>query len=240
MPSSGMGGLDKYFSKKEVSDILEVAAEETFRDGHVADSAELLMLSERYGSLVVLLCHQLSSMVGVEVYKADERQFWRTAAKTFYSIYMDRGRTYVVQVLEQEGRMSLKKTLYILLQLMDAFDFHRDNAWQSCWDVLDKLEFFPRNESEMALKVSSFYALDGEIKDIFHGVILIGMEALYNEFLKLKSSSPGDSPAGSTTQQRLSEIRLRVKLLVTFSGLIQFRESNQTKMRINRMEVCIL
>ena len=82
--------------------------------------------------------------------------------------------------------------------------------------------------------------MDGGLKDIFQEVSLLGMEALYPEFLKLKSSFPGDSPAGSTTQQRLSEIRLRVKLLVTFSGLIQFRESNQTKMRINRMEVSIL
>jgi len=240
MPSSGMGGLDTYFSRKEVSEILELAAEETRRNGHVADSAELLMLSERYGSLLGLLCRQLSSLVGVEEYNVDERHFWRSAAKTFYYIYLDKGRTYVVQTLEKEGRMSLKKCLNILLQLFDSFDYHRDGLWQSCWDTLDKLEFFPRHESEMALKVSSFYSLDGEIIDIFHGVILIGMEALYQLFMKLRSSFVSDSPAGSAILLHLSEIRHRVKLLVTFTGLIQFRNSNLTKMRISQMEVCII
>lgn len=240
VPSSGMGGLDKYFSRTEVSDILELASEETLRDGHVADSAELLMLAERYGSLLALLCRQLSTFVGLEECNTDERQFWRTAAQNFYSIYLDKGRTYVVQILEQEGRLSLKKSLYILLQLTESFDSHRDGLWQNCWDILDKLDFFPRNESAMALKVSSFYELDGAIRDIFHGVILIGMEALYHEFMKLKSSFAGDSPAGLTAQQRLSEIRYRVKLLVTFTGLIQFRDSSKTKMRINRMEVLML
>jgi nuclear pore complex protein Nup93 len=240
MPSMGMGGLDKYFTRVEVSDILEFASEESYRDGNAADSAELLMLAERYGSLLSLICRQLSALVTEEHSDINQRTFWRTAAQHFYSIYLENGRSYVVQILEKEGRFSLKKTVFILLQLMDCFDSHLDRNWQRSWDVLNNLELFPRSASEMALKVSSYYELDGEVRDIFHSVILIAMDCLYQEYLTIKTSFAGESPVASTAQLRSSEIRSRAKLLVTFSCLIQYRDSNQTKLRINQMEACMV
>jgi hypothetical protein len=122
------GALDKYFGNRQVSEILAVVAEQSMREGKVADAAELLSLAGRYSDLLSILNRQLSSLLVTD--DVNERRFWKGAAEQFLDTYLANGQTHVIQVLEKERNLSLGNTFQMLLNLMTFFDRCNENKWQ--------------------------------------------------------------------------------------------------------------
>ena len=122
------GALDKYFGNRQVSEILAVVAEQSMREGKVADAAELLSLAGRYSDLLSVLNRQLSSLLVTD--DVNERRFWKGAAEQFLNTYLSNGQTHVIQVLEKERNLSLGNTFQMLLNLMTFFDRCNENKWQ--------------------------------------------------------------------------------------------------------------
>jgi len=120
--------LDKYFGNRQVSEILAVVAEQSMREGKVADAAELLSLAGRYSDLLSVLNRQLSSLLVTD--DVNERRFWKGAAEQFLNTYLSNGQTHVIQVLEKERNLSLGNTFQMLLNLMAFFDRCNENKWQ--------------------------------------------------------------------------------------------------------------
>ena len=134
-----VGALDKHFTNRGVSDILALTADQSMREGKVADAAELLSLAGRYSDLLSVLNRQLASLLVTN--NADERMFWRNAAVNFHSTYLVQGQTHVLQVLEAERNLSLGNTFQMLLNLMTFFDRCDEGNWEvsfafaSFWDI---------------------------------------------------------------------------------------------------------
>jgi len=122
------GALDKYFGNRQVSEILAYVAEQSMREGKVADAAELLSLAGRYSDLMSVLNRQLSSLLVTD--DVNERRFWKGAAEQFLNTYLANGQTHVIQVLEKERNLSLGNTFQMLLNLMTFFDRCNENQWQ--------------------------------------------------------------------------------------------------------------
>ena len=122
------GVLDKHFSNRSVSEILAAAANQSMREGKIADTAELLSLAGRYSDLLSILNRQLSTLLVTD--NLEERNFWKAAATNFHSTYLSQGQTHVLQVLEADHNLSLGNTFQMLLNLMAFFDRCNDGKWE--------------------------------------------------------------------------------------------------------------
>jgi hypothetical protein len=127
------GALDKHFGNAQVSEILAAVAEQSMREGKVADAAELLSLAGRYSDLLSLLNRQLSSLLVTD--DVNERHFWKGAAEQFLNTYLANGQTHVLQVIEKDRNLSLGNTFQMLLNLMTFFDRCNENQWQVRRDI---------------------------------------------------------------------------------------------------------
>lgn len=197
-----------------------------------------MALSGNFVSLLSLFNRELShSFVSEGVDTDDRRLFWRNAALRFHSSYLAQGRTHVVNVLEKEGNFLLGFTFQLLLNLIMFFDHCRSHDWQSAWQLIDQLHLFPKKDSEISNKVEAFHSFGFEIKQIFHIIALNAMDSLYQQHSFLKANVSMNS---GSTEQRLMELRMNMKLLVTFSSLIQLSFNSDTQLRITRMEACMI
>jgi hypothetical protein len=232
------GALDKFFGGTQVSEIIGVVAEQSMREGKIADAAELLSLAGRYSDLLSILNRQLSSMLVND--NENERFFWKSAAEQFMQTYLTNGQTHVLKVLEKERNLSLGNTFQMLLNLMSLFDRCKDKKWKSAWELVDTLGILPTSDGDISSKVDSFNNLSTSIQHVFHHIILQSMQALYEQHIELKSSlgmihQEPNSGVGAI-EQRLLEVRNRARLLATFSGLIPLHCGVDFKAEIGRME----
>jgi len=230
------GALDEHFGKGAVSGILALTADQSIREGRVADAAELLSLAGKYSDLLSVLNRQLASLLVTN--KTEERVFWRNAAERFYSTYLRQGQTHVVQVLEVERNLSLGENFQMLLNLLSFFDRCSEGNWVGAWDLVDNLGILPNDERDVASKVDKFNSLSLSIQNEFHHIVSKAMEALSEQHGQLKRSLGVIHQGGmgsETTNQRMFDLRNRARLLVTFAGLISLSDT-EVKAKILRLE----
>ncbi len=232
------GALDKHIPNSGVSEILASAADQSMREGNIADTAELLSLAGRYSDLLSILNRQLSSLLVTENVK--ERNFWRDAAVNFHQTYLSQGQTHVLQVLESDRNLSLGNTFQLLLNLMAFFDRCNEGKWESAWGLIENLGLFPVNEREIPVKVESYSSLSSSIQQVFHHIVSSAMQSLYEQHTQLKTSlgviHPGPNSGVAAIEQRLYEVRNRARVLVTFAGLIPMTCGVELRSKIGRME----
>jgi hypothetical protein len=74
--------------------------------------------------------------------------------------------------------------------------------------------------------VNEFSSLDGCVRREFHHVVIASMESLCHLYRASKQSSAGASTfQHSTIDQQLTELRTRVRLLVTYARLVNLPRS---------------
>eukprot|EP00559_Dactyliosolen_fragilissimus_P005980 CAMPEP_0184865208 /NCGR_PEP_ID=MMETSP0580-20130426/17315_1 /TAXON_ID=1118495 /ORGANISM="Dactyliosolen fragilissimus" /LENGTH=988 /DNA_ID=CAMNT_0027364305 /DNA_START=27 /DNA_END=2993 /DNA_ORIENTATION=+ len=235
--NSSNAALDKYLSPLEVSDVLATAAKEMQYNGSLTDAAELFVLAGRFGSLISLFNQELSQLLVITEQDNDDikqkRKFWYDAAINFHSTYLSQGRTHVVQMLEKEGNTWIGHAFQMILNLMVFFDRCYGKMWESAWEFIDQLDLFPKTDAELSIKVESFQRLNINIKEVFPNVIINSIQSLYEQYFSLKGEIGANS---STIRQRLNELKTSVRLIVTYSGLIDLNLSADAKSRISQME----
>lgn len=234
------GALDKHFSQRNVSEILEATAALSSREGNSADAAQLLSLGGKYSALLSLLNQKLSSLLVTE--NTPERNFWFQAANTFYSKYLTNRQTIVLKVLEEDRNLHLGNTFQLLLNLTAFFDKCYESRWDTAWEIINDLDIFPANQSELATKAETYSTLSPHIQSIFHHVVVKSMESLFLQHSQCKaslatvSSTKGGADAAGALSQKLDELRRRATLLLTFSGLISMNLDVDTKAQIAKYE----
>lgn len=135
--------------------------------------------------------------------------------------------------------MALGNTFQLLMNLVIFFDRCRENQWESAWMLMNDLQLIPKTESEMTLKVEAFRALDNCVRQVFHTVVLASMEALCHIFRSMKQSGASASfDQRNTIDQRLNELRMRARLLVTFARLLNLPSlgDSDTYVRMSQLE----
>eukprot|EP00979_Chaetoceros_neogracilis_P005659 scaffold1035_cov265-Chaetoceros_neogracile.AAC.17 len=232
------GALDKHFGNAQVSEILAAVAEQSMREGKVADAAELLSLAGRYSDLLSLLNRQLSSLLVTD--DVNERHFWKGAAEQFLNTYLANGQTHVLQVIEKDRNLSLGNTFQMLLNLMTFFDRCNENQWQSAWELVDNLNLIPSSERNIPSRVESFNSLSTPVQQVFHHILSQAMQSLYEQHSQLKSNlseiNQGPKAGVGAIEQRLYEVRTRARVLATFAVHIGI-EDGVVETSIERMEL---
>ena len=130
-------------------------------------------------------------------------------------------------------------TFQLLMNLVVFFDRCREQQWEGAWVLLDDLQLIPKSESEMTVKVEAFRVLDNCVRQVFHHIVLVTMEALCHLFQTLKQSGAGVSvDQHNTINQSLNELRTRARLLVTFARLLNLPSlgDSDTYIRISQLE----
>lgn len=148
-------------------------------------------------------------------------------------------RTHVQEALEAEDNMSLLTTLHLMMNLMEFFNRCADQKWEEAWNVIDQLEVIPKSDKDMSFRIESFHSMDDYLKRSFHHIALAAMESLHHQHLMLKTGAGKEHSAGAV-EQRLNELKMRARILVTFAGLIQMYNSGDTHARIARMEAYMM
>ena len=130
-------------------------------------------------------------------------------------------------------------TFQLLMNLVVFFDRCREQQWEGAWVLLDDLQLIPKSESEMTVKVEAFRVLDNCVRQVFHHIVLVTMEALCHLFQTLKQSGAGVSvDQHNTINQSLNELRTRARMLVTFARLLNLPSlgDSDTYVRISQLE----
>merc|ERR1711862_470372 len=133
-------------------------------DSKVKIAKGLLALSGKYGAFVELLNQQLANRLVLEAEKEESIQFYNT--------HLQKQRTYVATVLEQEDRLSHGKTFETLLNLVTFFDRIHTRQWENAWSLVSQLQLLPQSEDEIQWALKNFHALDDTIKRNFHFILL--------------------------------------------------------------------
>lgn len=153
-------------------------------------------------------------------------RFWFNAATQFHGIHLAGGRNYVQNNLQEEGNLSLGNTFQLLLNLIVFFDRHREQNWEGAWNLIDDLALFPRNDTEMTMKMSQFNSFDSYVRREFHHVVVASMEALCHLYRSAKQNAAGaPTMQHGAIDQQLNELLRRARLLVTFAGVINLHIS---------------
>jgi len=230
------GALDNHFPPEKVSQLLADAAAESDNRKNVSDAAQLLWLAGHYDALLSLLNRQLASNLGNS--PTADKMYWQQAAERFSSMNLASGRTHVTEVLEAQGKISLVSTFNLLMELTTFVDRLTAQRYEEAWSVVERLNLLPETGMAMSAKVQQFHSLDAVLKNNFSVVLLGSMESLYQQHMRLKSTRHG--LASDSVQQRLEELRTRARLLVTFTGLLQFEKTGDTSTRIARLEASMM
>ena len=138
------------------------------------------------------------------------------------------GKNYVQNNLSAEGNMSLGNTFQLLLNLVVFFDRHREQQWEGAWIVMDDLDLFPRNDSDMTVKMNQFNSFDSYVRREFHHVVVASMEALCHLYRAAKQSvATASAVQHGAIDQQIHELQRRARLLVTFAGVINLPMSGE-------------
>lgn len=124
--------------------------------------------------------------------------------------------------------MSLGSTFQLLLNLIVFFDRHRDQQYEGAWKVIDDLDLFPRNDSDLTMKMNQFNTFDSYVRREFHHVVVASMEVLCHLYRTAKRNISGASSfQHSAIEQQINELVRRARLLVTFAGVINLPLSGE-------------
>lgn len=164
-------------------------------------------------------------------------RFWFNAAQQFHNIHLTGGKDYVQKNLMAEDSMSLGNTFQLLLNLGVFFDRHREQNWEGAWSLIDYLDLFPKNDTDMSLKMNQFNSLDSYLRREFWHVIIASMEALCHLYRAAKQSIAGASAfEHDAIDQQIKEYQRRARMLVTFAGVIDLSASGEVYAKLAQLE----
>jgi hypothetical protein len=168
-------------------------------------------------------------------------RYWYDAAVNFHSAYVATG---MVKSFETDVA---SKTFGLLLNLVVFFDKYQASHLEEAASLMDRLDILPNSQGDISNYVGSYYRLDFSVKQNIPAIILASMESLCSVFTTFKSqlnrNGGGASPESSTLMQKISELRQRSRVLVTFAGLINSSgvgQMNETNARLAKLEACMM
>jgi len=217
--------LDRHFPSKEVCNLLEEAAILAYDRNNAKDAFELLNLAERYVSLLSLLNQKLASLLKEK--HGSEREFWTMASREFNNWHFNGRRTHAIEVLEAANRVDLVDVFHTLLKLFDFFNKLMMHDFENASPILEALYLFPRSNNEIAAKAQSYKSMDPILREVFPSIVLGAMDAMYQQFTRIKHSS---SSANTNVHEHLRQLKNRAGLLNSFSSTLGLALDVQSKM----------
>jgi len=228
----GNSTIDMHFSPNEITILLGEAAELLLRgeqqESKNTDSrstglaAMCYMLAERYSDVLSLLNQLLCPPD-----KPDEqRLFWLGQVEEFRSNFLSK-RTHVVQVLEQQGNLSLVETSRTLVELNAFFVRHREGRSEEAWQIVEGLQLLPTSETDLTVKEMSYQQRDSLVKACFPAVLQASMEMLHQEHRRLKLELRANTE--EVVRERLRQLQVRANLIATLAGQVGLAKEHLEK-----------
>jgi hypothetical protein len=202
-----------------VADVRAVAQEKC------NNALALFMMTGRYVDVVVELNKQLSNVlascvtivmplgggphadVKIQLFTpatstkiVSNNSYWLNKCLDFYKAYVDGGTGDVVGVLRSENQIEIAKTLEVMLNVAQAFDFYSRDQLQEGLSVCESIGIFPSNVNEVTSRAESYYQMSDAMRAVVPDLLLLSMRAmksLYDSYL-------GEKRGNSMFSNRLS------------------------------------
>lgn len=212
------GVLDAYFSSADVSLLLSQAAEKCYRDakdrGGQSRAASLALVAGDFEKVVEMLSALISPAMDV---RNDDKRFWYEQSKRFFDLHLTKS-TYVISVLEKNGRRQSVDTLKVMIQLYEFFCCIADGKFHDAWSMLDRLDILPASKSQVGEKSMRYNHLDLLVQQKVPSIMVAAMKSYYHEHSRLKSEL--HTGPKSTIESAMTHLKGRAEAIMSFAGVV--------------------
>lgn len=128
---------------------------------------------------------------------SSNNSYWLNKCLDFYKAYIDGGTGEVVNVLRSQGQIDSAKTLEVLLNVAQAFDFFSRDQLQEGLSVCESIALFPTNMNEITARSESYYQLSDTVRAVVPDLLLLSMRAMKSLYDSCLAEKRGNSMFGN-------------------------------------------
>ncbi|KAK7079728.1 Nucleoporin nup93, partial [Halocaridina rubra] len=225
------GVIDKF--KVDVSEVIEMVAEDSEKKGLHEDAVKLYDLAKNHNKVVALL-NQLLSQVVHQTESGSGSQRGRVLELA----------TSVALRFKTHGTNSLPNNaaaLHLLLDLATFFDLYHKNHFSDALEVLKRLHIIALTSDEVETRMNGVSAYGSEIRSVLHHILLAAMYTTYRLY-RMPSSTPTPFPQATATPAVMpgnKHLKEQARAIVTFAGMIPMRLHSEVNARLVQLEALI-
>eukprot|EP01137_Pigoraptor_chileana_P033875 Opistho-2@25511 len=231
------GAIDRFIrDKRQLASIIEDIAVDCEDRGLFHDAIALYDLAESAERVLSLLNRQLGQVLALPSAPLSDREQLRQIAHKVEERLGAPTRTGT-SAYSSRHLSPLVATFKSLLSVARFFDLYHAGKTEEALMLLDNLGLIPVSEQELSTRVDAFRGLPEEIRRNFAEILVAEMTILYRSYAAAKSGGSASFQGQQGRDEYLEVLRRRARILITFSGMIQFRLPGDTNARLVRMEV---
>ncbi|KAK9686455.1 nuclear pore complex subunit [Basidiobolus ranarum] len=244
-----LGAIERYLplisiknGQEFVRDLIKRTAERNYNKGEFRDALKLYDLVEDYDTVFTIIIKQLSDSLAAPF---QQQQFFSNDISGIAGLSTTSNVTTTPEEIishyihnpEKISKVSKqhREACRILLKLLEFKSLANSSRWEDALVAIEALKIIPF-ENDVGLisrKVEDFKELDENVSRHFPDVLLTTMNVLSKIYGPLR-----DSPCIDLTRQnKMLYIRQKVRALMVFAGMIQFRMSMDIYAKLNRLDV---
>ncbi len=204
-----IGLVEKYFPR-QIKEIQISVASRCQKNGKIEEAIKLFDLAGERDTALILLNRQLSKLLAT---RSTERHRTIQLSKNIYA------RLSPLQYPGVRTR-SLVVAFEQLLSLEKFFELVSESKVSDALQFLDSLNILPFRPSQIQPYTATFHQLHDTVKRLFPEILSTTMQLL-THLHSLIGQVP-QTPLDSSRLERMQNIRVAAKSIVTFSGTIQY------------------
>ena len=138
-------------------------------------------------------------------------------------------------------------TLHLLLDFMTVFDSYHGNNFEEVSNIMKDLGIVPFTMDAVESKVKAFFDLSNEVRKCLPDILLVTVGALLTLYKKSRATASNvNSEKGSVPIKRandgglqiyLDTLRMQVRAIIAYAGMIPYHLPEDTNARLLQMEI---
>lgn len=229
------GLLSKYAALMNLSDekafvqsITKSAAAKCEREDKYRDAIHLYNLAGEHDKVLQILNRKMSQIYS-QAYIADVLAGLYGIGLSVYQFYSQS------QIICAKLDRRNLDTCRIMLGMLEFKRFNAESHWQQALQKLDELAILPNegDVSEVSVVAERFKALDDSITCNLSELLLQGMTCIYQLFLDAREYAATDLGR----QQQIQLLRRKSRSLIIFTGMMQYRVTQEVCAKLTRMDI---
>jgi nuclear pore complex protein Nup93 len=236
-------------------ELVEKTALQCEANGWVEDAMQLHHLAQNYDRVIEILNDYLGATISSSSNSTEEKTITASSLRLLKGegsgnsdfspiLTMARGiHGYYASNMSFRQQISPSRwsTCETLLTLHEFFSHYRYSRLDTALDLLESLNLLPLNVAHrisptyIAERVEQFRSLDPAITRNLSEILLAVMDLLFRQYTMLKESPFVDA----ARQTRMGVLKQKSRMVMTFSGMVQYRMPQETYARLSKLDVSI-
>ena len=229
--ASGSASTSGLLSREGVKDIMIRAGAGSEEKLRYQDAITLYYAAGECDKVLEILNRLLAKVVAVV---SDERTEIRDLASATASRMFEEDKIGLV------SDQRLIANFNLLQQLMDFFDLYYASRYEEALEAIDSLSILPVDTDTLEARVSGFRHVAEPVTRNLPEILVACMTIFYKLYCQAKEEARSVSFSRDLGLESFIEsLRVRARLLTTFSGMLPYRLPAETNAKLLRMEVFI-